>query len=65
MTSSKESIEEVKSNGVVNPTERSMVVAFAKFGDEKETSEALLISLSFQQLQAVFQRPRLLLLWIL
>ena len=58
-TSSEESIEEVKSNGVVNPVERIKVVAFAKFGDQKETSEALLISLSFQQLQAVFERRRL------
>ena len=49
-------MEEVKYNSVVNPMKRIKVVAFAKFGDQKDTIEVLLISLSFQKLLAVFER---------
>ena len=49
-------MEEVKYNSVVNPVKRIKVVAFAKFGDQKDTIEALPISLSFQKLQVVFER---------
>jgi hypothetical protein len=42
-----------------------VVVSFAKFGDQQETSEALLISLALQELQAVFERRRLFLLRVL
>lgn len=47
-TSSKESVEKLDADGMVYSEEGGEVVAFAKFGDEKKSGEALLVSFAFQ-----------------
>ena len=49
-------------DGVVDSAEGGEVFAFTEFGDEEKSGEALLVSFAFQQLQAVIERRRRLVL---
>jgi len=54
-TSSEKAIQKARTNRIIDPPKRGVILSFAELGYQKKPSKTLFVSLSFQQLQAVLQ----------